>query len=236
MESHCVWTQCREVWCSVELPLNQRLFPHTYPAPVNVFSASQIGIEGSKHNSGTEQAPSRFLLPGERACERVCVCVWRGGEKEKYFVPCKKHHANGRHLVSAQWVTVELFYTLMHLFYVQLSHFSLFFIIYQGGQGSHLRSLFHYLSALTKLGSLCQWLFSWVIRYLEKNIGDRVGTEGLVGQTACLQAAVPRGTASRGNRSYFHQGCLGWCHPGRVQREHSLTWVCTESFFPPCRF
>lgn len=39
-------------------------------------------------------------------------------------------------------------------------------------------------------------MFSWAIRYLENNIGDRVGTEGLVGQTACLQAAVLSGTAS----------------------------------------
>lgn len=30
---------------------------------------------------------------------------------------------------------------------------------------------------------------------MENNIGDRVGTEGLLGQTACLQAAVPSGTA-----------------------------------------
>lgn len=58
-----------------------------------------------------------------------------------------------------------------------------------------------------------------------------MGTEGLVGQTACLQAAVPSGTARRGNRSYFHQSCLGWCHPGRVQREYQLLRSAQSHFF-----
>ena len=33
----------------------------------------------------------------------------------RYFVTCQNPHANGRHLVSAQYMTVELFYTFMHL-------------------------------------------------------------------------------------------------------------------------
>ena len=105
------------------------------------------------------------------------------------------------------------------------------------GRGPCLRSLLQYSSALTKLGSLHQRLFSWVTSYLQNNTGDRVGTEGLVGQTACWRQlfpmAVPAGAAGA-TGAIFIGAVWDAAAPGRVQKEHWLTQFCTKShfFFP----